>query len=145
MCGVRIVLGAPIKGLASDALAERWRKVRKRSKGLETLSIEKRHELRKELKKLRYGVDFFGGLFAARKVKPFRKRLKTLQDVFGTLNDVAVAEGVLMRDDAPARDDPSAQRAVGRLLGARQRDSDHAWTEARADWNDLRALPRFWT
>jgi triphosphatase len=138
------VLAAPIAELAPEALAKRWKAVTKKAKGIEKLSVEERHDLRKALKKLRYGVDFFGPLFPGKRVKPFLKRLKALQEAFGALNDVAAAESALTGVEAPARDDAAAQRAVGRVLGGRQRDSELAWTEAVVDWKALKDAKRFW-
>lgn len=138
------ILSAPIGDLAREALAKRWKAVAKRAKGIEKLTVEERHDLRKALKKLRYGVDFFGPLFPAKRVKPFLKRLKALQEAFGALNDFAAAETALTGENAPAADDAAAQRAVGRVLGVRQRDSEIAWREAVADWKDLKGAKRFW-
>ena len=56
-------LAAPVSELASQALSERWKKVVKRARGLATLTVEQRHELRKEQKKLRYAVEFFSSLY----------------------------------------------------------------------------------
>ena len=62
-------------------VAEDWKKVGKHAHGLETLTADQRHKLRKELKKLRYAVEFFSSLFPAKRVDPFLKRLKKLQTV----------------------------------------------------------------
>ena len=51
-------LAAAVSELAEGVLSKRWKKVGKRAHGLETLDADQRHELRKELKKLRYAVEF---------------------------------------------------------------------------------------
>jgi triphosphatase len=135
---------APLRDVARDALARRWRTVARRARGIETLSVEARHELRKALKKLRYGVEFLGPVFKARPVKAFTGRLKTLQDLFGDLNDLAMAEALFTGADAPAAADPDAQRAAGMVLGARGARAEAAWAHARAEWEALRAAPKFW-
>ena len=85
-------LAQPVVELAGKALNKRSKKVRKCAHGLEALTVEQRHELRKELKKLRYAVEFFLPLYRAKRVDPFLKRLKKLQTVFGDLNDARRSE-----------------------------------------------------
>jgi CHAD domain-containing protein len=82
----------PIVTLARRALDERFAKVRRRGRRLRKLDVEQRHQLRIQLKKLRYGIDFFSGLFAGKKRKKFTAELAELQDLFGALNDAATAE-----------------------------------------------------
>ena len=56
-------LAAPVVDLAGAALNKRWKKVGKARSGISrTLTAEQRHALRKELKKLRYAVEFFAPL-----------------------------------------------------------------------------------
>ena len=87
-------LATPVLELAVRSLNKRWKKVSKAARGLEMLDAEHRHALRKELKKLRYGVEFFGPLFPERRFDAFLKRLKKLQTVFGDLNDAATMRPV---------------------------------------------------
>jgi CHAD domain-containing protein len=103
--------------LADRALNKRWKKVRKDARDLEMLNAEQRHELRKQLKKLRYAVEYFASLYPSKRVDPFLKRLKKLQAVFGDLNDAAAVKTLLA--ETPG-DGPAAQRAVGWMIGASQ-------------------------
>ncbi|MBL4556305.1 MAG: CHAD domain-containing protein [Rhodobacteraceae bacterium] len=135
---------APLRDVARDALARRWRTVARRARGIETLPADARHELRKALKKLRYGVDFLGPVFKPKSVRDFIQHLKTLQDLFGDLNDLAMAEALLTGPDAPAGTDPAAQRAVGLILGARGVRAELAWRQARQLWDEVKAAPKFW-
>jgi inorganic triphosphatase YgiF len=84
----------PIERRAARELAKRRRRVIKRARGLRELDPEARHEVRIEIKKLRYGVEFFAGLFTGKKSKKRRKAtlqaLAELQEVLGALNDIAV-------------------------------------------------------
>ena len=75
------------------------------------------HELRKELKKLRYTVDMFAPLYGGARMRDYLRALKELQDSFGSLNDAVMAGEALTGPDAPAAADPAAQRAVGWILG----------------------------
>jgi inorganic triphosphatase YgiF len=52
-------LAIPVSEHAVAALNKRWKKTVKRARRFNTLDDEQRHELRKELKKLRYAVEFF--------------------------------------------------------------------------------------
>ena len=52
-------LAMPVADLSELSLGKCWKRVAKRAHGLETLTVEERHELRKALKKLRYATEFF--------------------------------------------------------------------------------------
>ena len=76
------------------------------------------HELRKELKKLRYAVDMLGAaLPAARGSRAYLKALKELQDSFGSLNDAAMAGDALTGAGRAGGRRPRG--AARRRLGAR--------------------------
>ena len=137
-------LAATVAGLAEAALDKAWKKAKKRARGIETLDSEHRHELRKELKKLRYAVEFLGPLYQAKRIEPFLKRLKKLQDVFGELNDAATVRTMFAGDDAPLAGDTGAQRAIGWLIGAAQARAEHGWTGAKALWKELEDTRPFW-
>ncbi|MDF2234042.1 CHAD domain-containing protein [Albimonas sp. CAU 1670] len=137
-------LARPAGATAAAALSKRWKKVRKTARELESLDIEARHELRKSLKKLRYGVDFFGPMWPEETVAPYAKALRKLQNVFGSLNDAAMAEARLEGPGAPCADDPAAQRAVGRLLGRLEMQAEADWSKALVRWQALEALKPFW-
>jgi hypothetical protein len=99
--------------------------VLKYGKRLEELSVPERHEMRKAMKKMRYGIEFFGSLYPKDAVKPFLKRMKKLQDIFGYLNDVAMAEtlpemsNVTGKNALTPPDKPSASSSAGTRPRAR--------------------------
>lgn len=134
----------PVRGLAGVVLEKRWKKTRAHARKIDRLTLEQRHELRKELKKLRYAAEFLGPLHPRKKVAPFLAHLKSLQDVFGALNDTRMAETWFAEDSAGADADPAVQRAIGRLLGAKAMEAETAWTHARTLWKDLKRTPVFW-
>lgn len=78
--------------MAQKALRSLWRKVAKSGRKLAQLSIAERHDLRKDIKNLRYTIELFATLFRAKDVDRFVRKLQRLQDTFGYLNDVALAE-----------------------------------------------------
>jgi len=104
---------------------------------------ERLHALRKELKKLRYRVDFFAHLFARKDVRHYSEVLARLQDKLGVLNDVAVARTALTLREG-ARGTPSVARAlqrIGKHLSARE---DDAMSGLAAELDELSHAVPFW-
>jgi len=134
-------LAAPVGEFASAQLDKRWNKVANWGRRIGKLTVSERHEMRKELKKLRYAVDFFKSLYPEKKVKPFLKQLKRLQDVFGHLNDAAMAEREL---PGIAGGDLDAAFAAGRVIGWCDANAEIAWREAKENWAGLSKAPAFW-
>ncbi len=130
--------------VADTALGRAWRRVRKRARGIESLSVEDRHELRKAVKRLRYTAEFLRPLYRQKKVKPFVRRLKALQELFGELNDAAMIQAMFEAPDAPAGANPAAQRSAGLVIGIRTERAEHDWADARDRWRVLEEAPRFW-
>ncbi|MEM1276599.1 MAG: CHAD domain-containing protein [Pseudomonadota bacterium] len=134
----------PVIRRAPKLLEKRWRKIEDMAARLDAMDIEERHELRKELKKMRYSVEYLRALYLNEDLKPFLKLLKRLQTVFGDLNDAAMAEAILLSPNGPLKDDVDAQRAVGRLIGAKWARADLAWELAAQYWEDLALATPFW-
>jgi CHAD domain-containing protein len=134
----------PLEELAPRALARRWKAVARKARGLEGLDVAARHELRKELKKLRYASEFLAPVYPGKRTDRFLKRLKDLQDIFGELNDAALAEAVLAGGGTLEGQGPSVHRAAGRLIGARLARAEIAWAGARASWHELSRRRPFW-
>lgn len=137
-------LAQPVEALARQALDKRWKRTRKRAKHIASLDVEARHELRKQLKKLRYAIEFFSPVLPSKRVDAFLRRLKDLQQVFGDLNDAAMAKHLFTGPGAPGTDDPQAQRAVGWLLGTRTERAHHHWLEAKSLWEALNDTKTCW-
>lgn len=85
----------PIGDHCVKLLRKRDRTVRKQGRYIADLSETTLHELRIAVKRLRYTVDFLGGLYPRKRVKAYRKHLAGLQDGLGYLNDVAAADTLL--------------------------------------------------
>lgn len=137
-------LARPVRKLARKQLDKRWWALCAYGDRIADLTIEQRHEMRKEIKKIRYVGEVFQSLFATERVRTFRAGLRAMQDAFGALNDVAMAEAYLLAPESPGADDPLAQRAAGRLLGAAQAESDRLWPKAVSDWHALAQHGPFW-
>lgn len=137
-------LAAPIGDLAPELLDRRYRSVVKRGRRIRDLPVGDLHELRKDLKKLRYTADMLGVLWSGKKVDTYIKALKRLQDQFGTLNDIAMAGEYLAGADAPGSDDPAVQRAVGWVLGALSVQVLDDRPALFARWDAFAAAKPFW-
>ncbi|MEO5337125.1 MAG: CHAD domain-containing protein [Magnetospirillum sp. WYHS-4] len=86
---------SPIGDLAARQLARRHRQIHRDGRRFHELTPEERHQLRIDVKKLRYALDFFGPLYAERRVTRYLERLAGLQDGLGYLNDVTVARRLI--------------------------------------------------
>lgn len=138
-------LAMPVSKFARAALAKRWKRTRKHARNFDALTVEQRHELRKELKKLRYLTEFFAPLFAKKRVRLFLKRLRRLQTVFGRLNDAQVAQHLLSELAPPEGADMAAvNRACGFVIGSSHTRAETGWGEAKALWRDLEGIRPFW-
>lgn len=91
-----------------EAVSARLRKLRKRivadAAGFAALAPEAQHRVRKQLKRLRYAVEFSAALFPKRALRRFLRELRPAQDALGALNDLAVAQALLeaRRDEGSA-------------------------------------------
>lgn len=110
---VLVAQRAPLRELAARSLARSRHKARKQGADLTELSPDARHELRKTLKKLRYGVEFFADLFDRKDGRHFQRRLADLQDGLGHLNDVAVTRKLVSQLVTDANPAEAAATALG--------------------------------
>ncbi|WP_194743923.1 CHAD domain-containing protein [Thermaurantiacus tibetensis] len=137
--GARERLSLPFEAVVAPGLDRLWKDVRHRGNRLAVLDPEERHELRKDLKKLRYGTELAGDRASAR---PFLAALKRLQEDLGEINDLAVLE-------AFAPDLPPDQQAAFRALKARlgkagKGRADTLLGRACRHWRALAATDPWW-
>jgi triphosphatase len=139
----------PIDAFAHHVVSARARKIAKKSRKIEDLDARARHKLRIAVKKLRYATAFFASLFGkARKArKRFENELKALQDALGTLNDMAVHQG-LARQYAHAgprsTQRPQKAFAVGVLTGREQSRARACMAAAIEAGKGLAKADAFW-
>jgi inorganic triphosphatase YgiF len=132
-----------IEDYAQKALKRRWKKVARCGRAIDRLEADEKHKMRRSLKKLRYMTEFFAPLFSSKEVKPFVKQLKTLQDVFGYVNDVGMAEQI-RTIAAEHGEGPDCAMAAGIVLGTHEEKAAEAWTHAQEEWRRLESRGRFW-
>ena len=82
---------APLVEFARRVLAKRWKAAAKRAAQVDPAQSVTLHPLRIELKKLRYGSEFFASLFAKKSTKKFVELLSEIQDQLGRINDATAA------------------------------------------------------
>lgn len=114
----------PIRETAAAALGQSWDDCMSFSPDLADLSEERRHDLRKALKGLRYAGEFFAPVWQSPDWPAHLSLLRDVQDELGHLNDLALAR---------LRDGQRDKRA----------EAD-AMARAAAAWSALRTAPRWW-
>lgn len=83
--------GRPIVDLAGERIWKTYRRIIAEGQAISVASpAEALHDLRKSCKKLRYLMEFFQSLFAAKKIKALIKTLKVLQENLGDFQDYEV-------------------------------------------------------
>ena len=130
--------------LSEASLDKSYKRSRRWGKRLEGLDLRERHSMRKSLKTLRYQGEIFGSLYKPKRIRRFSSRLKDLQDVFGYLNDVAMAGrlGQVVRESGPvgSRD----RRIINNVLSKHDKKARKVWQQAQKRWHDLDSARLFW-
>ncbi len=132
-----------ILAFAKKLQGKRRDKALARGEGFAGLSVAERHRLRIAQKKLRYAVEFFLPLFDKRAVKPFLRRLKTLQDDLGHMNDIAVA-GTLLNDLLARPGKLDIGRAAGLVIGWHARGAADLEPGMIRRWSAFAERRAFW-
>jgi inorganic triphosphatase YgiF len=140
--------GVPGRALAAEILDHRLAKARVLAERFAELTTDERHDLRKELKKLRYPSELFASLFA-KGVKRYFASLAMLQDDLGHLNDVATARGLLHQlVAAVAAKDPSiageASFVAGEIVGWHAHRAGKSLKRVRKHWEEFAKSEPFW-
>jgi CHAD domain-containing protein len=91
---------APVAVLAEKALVKAWQACLSNGKDLQGMSARAQHDLRKDLKALRYLSEAFGNLWPGAAQDAFLVALRSLQDDLGELTDTAMAQSLGHQDKA---------------------------------------------
>lgn len=90
-----------VRALATHQLERQWRRVRRRGAELGALDADSEHQLRIDIKKLRYAAEFLASLYPAKaeaaRSRNFIAALKELQERLGVANDYRLANAVAAR------------------------------------------------
>ena len=103
-----------IRGYATKALKRRHKRFIAGARIAHTLDAEARHEVRIDLKKLRYTLDFFESLYPKKRVQAFSRMMANTQALLGHMNDLATSELLMAERQLPTIDAPTAW-AKGRM------------------------------
>ena len=88
----------PISSVVGKQIERVYRKaVRQGARIGPDTEAEALHDLRKKLKKLRYLIEFIRDLVPKDRIRPFLKKLKTLQQVLGDVQDLEIQTEALHR------------------------------------------------
>jgi triphosphatase len=136
-------LDRPVTKHARMVLRKAWKRSAKCARNLDDLDAEHRHQMRKALKRLRYQTEFFAPLFQDRETQRFIRQLKTLQDVFGYVNDVRMAPR-LVDVQKECESSIDAAKAASYTVGRHEAECVHVWRGAGKAWKHLKRSPRFW-
>lgn len=155
---VELILRADGKGagaraardLAREVLERRARRVLRRLGRFARLGARERHELRIQVKKLRYGTEFFAALFpnSRRMRKRFSRSLEALQDTLGRLNDITTHQRIAAELVEDGTGEVLASRrialAMGTLTGNEQAEEQSLIAHVPELATHLAKAPRFW-
>ncbi len=111
--------------LANRALARAWDACLDHGRDLAALPVEQRHELRKELKTLRYLAEYFAAFWPGARRDRFLDALRQIQDDLGLLNDLTLIDPA-----SPGAPDAATQAAMV--------------TTAAKSWKSLAKLSPWW-
>ncbi len=142
-----VLLFQPITALTDQLIAKRFKKVRKDGKRFAEMTVEQKHQLRIDVKRLRYAIDFFSSLYNPKRVKAFIGHLQKLQDGLGYMNDLAVAEGLIKRliETADADSVEAIRHAGALVLGWHTHAGIEASKTLAEDVKELVSSRPFWT
>jgi CHAD domain-containing protein len=134
-------LTAPAADFAQQTLDRLRNRALKQGKNLMELPDEGRHDLRIVLKNLRYGAEFYRGLFGHRRdVQTNLRTVSALQDLLGAHNDAVTSKQFISGLTATH----DAERALGFILGWQARGANLADSELGAAWKAFKQAKPFW-
>ncbi|MDF1722667.1 MAG: CHAD domain-containing protein [Minwuia sp.] len=131
----------PLPKVAAKLLGKRHRKVIAAGQGFAEIPLDQRHEVRIAAKKLRYAIDFLGGLYPEGPMRLYRRDMSRLQDDLGHLNDAAVASELV---DRLAGDDAKARVGAALVKGWYAHRLAAIEPEMVAAWDAFAETPIFW-
>lgn len=141
------ILAGTLVSHARTVLNKRAAKTRQFGERIDALDNPERHELRIELKKLRYAGEFFEAVFPPKATRNYLKKVSELQEIFGYLNDAAVAEHIVNRtlEGAKETEQTALAFAGGLVTGWHAVRVNDVWGRAKDRWKTLEKATPFWT
>jgi triphosphatase len=138
-----VALSLPMPTLANKILARLHRKALRRGAHFRQLNVDAQHDLRIDLKKLRYATEFFLPLYATQApARRYARRLARLQTSLGRVRDIASSR--ILLEAIRQEDQPGLDLAIGAVAGWQARDQVAAAKTLRKRWRRFKATPAFW-
>jgi inorganic triphosphatase YgiF len=128
-----------LERFARQTLKKRHKQVFKHGEVLVGENATLLHALRIACKKMRYSVEMFGSLYPETRTSNYVAALSELQDILGTLNDIAVAHRLLNELDNAARHD-----TLSLIRGWMEHDYAERVAEFGKAWTRFTAQKTFW-
>jgi inorganic triphosphatase YgiF len=141
------ILASTLASHARRILTKRLAKASDLGKRIEELETSERHQLRIQLKKLRYAGEFFESLFPAKAATAYLKKVAELQQVFGYLNDAVTADEIIsevLSRHHEQEDQLALAWAAGIVTGWHSVRVSEAWAHAQERWKALEKSEPFW-
>jgi inorganic triphosphatase YgiF len=134
-------VGPTIRDLAARRLRRLDRRLAQQAAGYAGLELEQRHWLRRQIKRLRYGVEATQTIWPAKSCRRYLAGLRPIQDALGQYNDLLVAGAWLDRAPTSVRDDAVGCAFARGWLAARQQQALDAAAACLGNWP---RRPRAW-
>ncbi len=147
--GAKKQLFLPARDFAPKVLDRALRKARRTAgTAIGVTDLAARHPLRIALKKLRYPIQLFRGLYPKTHRKAYMSALSELQDAFGAVNDAVVAQGLADRaaksEGANGKGGEGLMRAAGFISGYKAAEAREAAKKIDAAWDAFEKTTPFW-
>lgn len=136
-------LSGPVGAFAGRLLDRRDEKLRKRAAAMRDATPDARHVARIAAKRLRYAAEFFVSLYPSKRVKRYVAALEDIQDTLGTLNDLAIADRLLV-DLGGGETIAIDPRVAGLVKGWCAANTQHLLARFAGDWKRFKGTRRFW-
>jgi CHAD domain-containing protein len=107
--------GQKLRKFSARRLKKRRKKLRVSADDLARMPLGELHELRKQVKKLRYASDFFADLYPRKRLGHLQDQLSTVQDLIGHMVDGRAGQALLDQLEPTRREDKQAV-AAARLM-----------------------------
>lgn len=134
-------LGTALNDFAGHVLSRRLKRLAQRGDDIADLEPAALHGIRLSAKRVRYAAEIFAPLYPGKASARFIRRLTTLQNRLGSLNDGAVAETLLSELTGTSGRQAFASGLVLGFIAAR---SGRARERIARAWRDFHRLTPFW-
>jgi len=132
----------PLAEFAATVLDRRLKRLLAAGDQIEHLEAEELHKIRLQAKRMRYAAELFGSLWQGKASRRFIRRLASLQECLGVLNDGAVATRLMTEIAGNGAD---RALAVGIVRGFMAGRSVVQREEIAHSWSRFRRSSPFWT